>query len=181
LKKPKLLLLDSDIIINCHKLGVWEAVKAKYAVHVTSIVVEEVKFAKTPTGYCKISLDEQAELTIVEATASEIAGVLANFANSFAQGLDDGETESLAVMCKGELEDCRFCTSDTNAIQAVGMLGLASQSISLEEVLEFAGIRAHAPGKLAPHLSKKNREHQVKVGSDRRISGEYFNKSPLVP
>ena len=183
MKKPKLLLLDSDVVIACYELGVWESLKAKYAVHVTSIVATvEVQFAKTPTGSVRIDLNGQiarGEITMVEATASEMAGVTNQFSNSFAQGLDDGETEGLAVISKAEQMDCKFCTGDTNGMQAVGMLALDSQSISLEEVLNFGGIRLNSPLKLAPHFSQRNREFQVKTGSGRRITGECFKKPPL--
>lgn len=183
MKKPKLLLLDSDVVITCYQFGVWKNLKAKYDVHVTSIVaIVEVKFAKTSTGSIKIDLKEQAErgeITIVEATASEMKNVTSQFTNSFAQGLDDGETEGLTVISKGELQDCKFCTGDTNGIQAVGMLGLGSQSISLEEVLSLCGINLPSSSKLAPNFSKRNHELQLKTGSSRRISGECFLKSPL--
>jgi hypothetical protein len=43
--------------------------------------------------------------------------------DSFSQGLDDGETEGLAVLSRNDLEDCKFCCGDTNAQEAIGMLG----------------------------------------------------------
>jgi hypothetical protein len=178
-----LLLLDSDVVITCHEFGIWEDIKAKFDVHVTSIVATvEVQFAKTSAGTVKIDLSKQAErgeITIVEATAPEMAAVTNLFTNSFAQGIDDGETEGLAVMSRGEFEDCKFCTGDTNSIQAVGMLALGDRSISFEEVLGFAGIQVPSPHKLPPHFSQRNRDLQVKTGSARRITGECFRRSPL--
>ena len=77
----------------------------------TSIVATvEVQFSKTSTGSVKIDLSRQAkhgEITIVEVTAPEMAAVTNLFTdlftNSFAQGIDDGETEGLAVMSRGGL------------------------------------------------------------------------------
>jgi hypothetical protein len=107
MKKLKLLLLDSDVVITCHEFGNWEGIKAKFDVHVTSIVATvEVQFSKTSTGSVKIDLGRQAkhgEITIVETTAAEMAAVTNLFANSFAQGIDDGETEGPAVMSRGGL------------------------------------------------------------------------------
>jgi hypothetical protein len=183
MKKPKLLLLDSDVVITCHEVGVWQDLKAKYDVHVTSIVatVEAMRY-KRGNQWIDISLEQEEKsggITIVQATAPEMAEVTNLFTNSFAQGMDDGETEGLAVIKKGKLADCRFCTGDTNAIQAVGMLALGGQSISLEDVLSLAGIKIPSPHKLPPHLTERSREAHVRTGAARRISGECFIKSPL--
>jgi hypothetical protein len=183
MKKPRLLLLDSDVVITCYEIGIWQELKAKYDVHVTSIVATtEVMHFKDAGRKIAIDLEKQAangEIVIVEATAIEMANIINLFTNSFAQGIDDGELEGLAVISKGELESCKFCTGDTNSIQAVGMLALGEQSISLEEVLSLAGIKCLPPHSLPPHFSQRNRDLQVKTGSGRRITGECFKKSPL--
>jgi hypothetical protein len=182
MKKPKLLLLDSDVVIHCHEIGVWEAIKAKFDVHVTSIVTDEAEYAKTPIGTVRIDLAAQAEreeVTIVEASAVEMFEITNRFADSFSQGLDDGETEGLAVLSRNDLDDCKFCCGDTNAQEAVGMLGLREQAISLEEILDFAGVRPVAPSQMKPHFRKSSLEIHTNKGAARRITGECFKKSPL--
>lgn len=184
MKKPKLLLLDADVVLVSYRFGVWEGIKAKYDVHVTSIVAyEEIKYFTDSTGTThRGDLDQQAErgeIKIVEATASEMSQVVENFVDAFRKGLDDGETEAIAVLRRGELEDCRFCTGDTNGIQAIGMLGLGPQTISLEEILDLGGLRASLAARLPPQFNQRHRETHLQKGSERRITNEYFKRPPL--
>jgi hypothetical protein len=108
-----------------------------------------------------------------------MAGILNRFVDSFAKGLDNGETEALAVMVKGELNDCKFSCGDTNGIEAAGMLALGPDFISLEEILQFAGIRISPPLAMKRHFLKKSTDYHVKKGADRRITNECFKISPL--
>lgn len=183
MKKPKLLLLDTDVVLVSYQLEVWKHLKSKYDVYVTSIVAEkEAIFAEDSTGKHGCHLPRQAsagEINIVEATASEMAQVLENFVDVFRQGLDDGEIEGLAVIKRQDLEDCKFCTGDTNGIQAAGMLGLGDSTISLEEALELAGIKIEVPMKIPAQFTKRSHNHHIDVGSQRRLTNEYFKRSPL--
>jgi hypothetical protein len=182
MKKPKLLLLDSDVVIHCHELAVWEEVKDMYTVFVGSIVAEEAKFAKTPDGNRPIDLNSEAtqgKISIVEATASDMSEVINQFVDSFAKGLDDGETEGIAIMVKGELDECKFSCGDTNGQEAVGMLSLGHKFISLEEILALGGIRVSPPLKLKPHFLKRSADLHVQKGAARRVTNECFKKPPL--
>lgn len=183
MKKPKLLLLDANVVLVSYRLGIWEQLKAKYEIYTSSIVAaEEVKYVKTPTGSYGVDLVDQAakgEIHIVEASATEMAVVVDNFVDAFRQGLDSGEMESIAVMLRGDLEGCIFCTGDTNGIQAIGMLGIGQLSISLEEVLDQNGLTGKLPMQLPPEFSRHNRDFQIEVGRQRRLTGEYFKKSPF--
>lgn len=182
MRKPKLLLLDSDVVVVCHELGIWEQLKAKYSVHVSSIVIEEAIYYEVNGRPVGIDLNAQcsaSQISAVEATASQMASVTGNFVDSFAQGLDDGEIEGIAIMIHHDLEDCAYCTGDTNAMQAIGMLAPTMPSVSLEEILEMCGLRSSITGKLPLHLTKRNHEIQITEGNGRRLSGLYFRTPPL--
>ena len=61
MNKPKLLLLDADIIVFAHELGVWEEIKKAYGVHVPATVVEiEVQFFTSKDGGKRIDLQAEA-------------------------------------------------------------------------------------------------------------------------
>ena len=40
--KPRLLLLDADIVITAHSLGIWEQLKAAYEIAVPATIVREL-------------------------------------------------------------------------------------------------------------------------------------------
>ena len=172
-------MLDADVVIECVATGVWKSLKTKYSVAVGSIAAAEAEFAKLPDGSTiRINLESEAsanEIAIFEASALEMQAVLSPFARSFAAGLHHGEIEGLAIIKREDLEDCRFCTGDNAATEAVGMLGLGDRSISLEEALGFAGINA-ATRQVRGHFSARNWKARVDIGKERRITGMYFHQ-----
>jgi hypothetical protein len=181
--KPKLLLLDADVIVFAHQLGTWEKLKKAYDIHVPATVIEiEVKYFRSARG--QQAIDLRAELAAgnikkLEATAIDVAMVFSNFDASFLASLHDGEKEAIAILISRSDPELIFCTGDVVAIQAVAMLGATDRCVSFEELLEKAGLRKSADG-LQPNLTKKTHEHHSKTGSARRITAECFKKSPLL-
>ncbi len=95
-----------------------------------------------------------------------------------AQALDVGETEGLAIIARNDIDDCKFCTWNTNALQAIGMLAFSELAISTEQVLEFGGLKVQVPMQLRPHLQQQIWVCQVKIGSQRRMSGNTLAVRP---
>jgi rRNA-processing protein FCF1 len=58
-KKPKLLLLDADVIVFAHQFGIWQKLKASYEVHVPATVIDEAQFFETKDEQRKIDLKAQ--------------------------------------------------------------------------------------------------------------------------
>ena len=56
--KPRLLLLDADIVITAHSLGIWEQLKAAYEIAVPALVCE-ARYFQSVRGSGSIGL--QAE------------------------------------------------------------------------------------------------------------------------
>jgi hypothetical protein len=177
--KPKLLLLDADVIVFAHELGVWEKIKNAYDVHVPATVIEiEVRFFTSKDGAKRIDLQAQmsaGEIKRLEATGREVAETFSNFESSFLAALHDGEKEAIAILISQANPGLVFCTGDVIAIQSVAMLGLAGQCISFEELLEKAGL-LRGIGRLMPSLSKKTHETHSEKGKNRRLTGECFKK-----
>ena len=181
MNKPKLLLLDADVIIFAHELGVWDALKKSYDIHVPSIVVElEAHFFVSRDGKRRIDLRAQAaasEIKRVEANATEIYDTFKDFEPTFLASLHDGEKEGITILSSCNETGLVFCTGDIVAIQSVGMLGLSGACISFEELLEKAGLIKGV--KLAPSLRKSEHDSHIGKGKTRRITGECFKKPPF--
>ena len=179
MNKPKLLLLDADVIVFAHELDLWEKIKNAYEVHVPSTVVEiEVKFFTSKDGGRRIDLQAEVasgQIKRMEATASEIAEAFSNFEPSFLAALHDGEKEAIAILVAQSSPDLVFCTGDVIAIQSAGMLGLSGKCISFEELLEKAGL-LKGVGRLRPSLNRVTHETHSQKGKQRRLTGECFRK-----
>ena len=115
MNKPKLLLLDADVIVFAHELGVWEKIKNAYDVHVPATVIDiEVEFFTSKDGGKRIDLQAEAaagEIKRLEATALGVAEVFANFESSFLAALHDGEKEAIAILVSQAVPDLVFCTA----------------------------------------------------------------------
>jgi len=178
-QKPKLLLLDADVVIEAHKLGIWEVLKKAFSIGVPATIVREARYFISSSGSRGISLQAEinaAEITCLDATADEILATFEKFDPVFLQGIDDGDKEGIAIIHCEKATDCVFCTGDTNAVEAVGMLAIDEHSISFEAVLQMAKVAA---ARLRPSMTIKAHEHHIKKGRTRRLTGEYFTISPL--
>ena len=178
MQKPKLLLLDANVVIEAYEIGIWAQIKSHYEVAVPSIIVSEARYFVSEDTQGGISLKKQVdagEIKVFEGTVEEIADVFANIHDIFLAGIDDGEKEGIALIAAGKCPGYCFCTGDINAVQAMGMLKLTSQSVSFEKVVAGAKLGK----KISPHCTEKAHAHHVKIGLDRRLSGEYFKK-PLL-
>jgi hypothetical protein len=177
-QKPKLLLLDADVVIEAHKLGAWDALKEAFSIAVPATIVREAPYFTSSEGRQGINLQREidaGEITCIDATADEIQATFENFAPVFMQGIDDGEKEGIAIIRFEKSEDCVFCTGDTNAV-AIGMLAIDNRSVSFESVLQVAKV---AVPRVRPSMTIKAHDDHVRKGKTRRITGEYFKTSPL--
>lgn len=186
MSKQKLLLLDADIIFFAHEYGIWDVLVERYEVYVVATVLEqEAKYFKTPSGTRGSNLREleaAGKIHRLEASAKQIQDCFASFDPSFTKQLDAGEMEGITVVASGEPEHIYFCTGDTNGIQALGMLGLSVSVVSMESLINEASAKLAGGKVLAQHLKQRSVEHHLKIGQERRITGEYFKgwKSPLL-
>lgn len=139
-----LLLLDTDVIVGCHKLGYWKGILSKYSLHVGSVVVGETTHYPEKDGK-KIPIDlrpyiDRKEITELSVSLEEIAAVLEKLKEPKLDGLDAGELEGLTITGSNKVPDLRFCLIDHAAIKAVPYLGLEERVISFEQALVERGI-----------------------------------------
>ncbi len=138
-----LLLLDADVIIDLHRLGVWKQVISKNRVSVASSVARrEVYYYIDDDGTRKmIDLIEdinQERINELSATAKELQDFIKRFDQCIEAELGFGEKESLVLL---EKDDCLlFCTCDSLAIKVMSLMNLGENGISMERVLQTTGL-----------------------------------------
>lgn len=146
LSKPKFLLLDANIVVETHSLGVWNSLIGAASITLPATVArrEARYYGDHYTGEkIRIQLDDAlnaGQIEVAQATGEELQDFLGQFDRVFAEGLDAGEAEALALLAAGHLPDYRFCTGDRPAIQALALIGLSERGTSLEAALKSVGL-----------------------------------------
>ena len=138
-----LLILDANVIIAAHELGVWDHIVKAHEVFIPSVVIDvEVYFYKKPDGtYVTIDLKNQTgkSITEVSCTVDELAAFSEQLDSVSDQEIHAGEKEALVVLSKDP--DYTFCTFDHAAIQVLALLGFSERGISFEYLLKSCGIK----------------------------------------
>ena len=168
------LLLDACVIIDAHLFGVWSNLIKAARIVVPSIVIhDEAQFFEEEEGQVpsEINLTKLVTAGIIQeatATAGEISEVLAYFDSGIQEGLDPGEVEALAILLRESTEEMSFCTADRRAVEAVAMLGLSEQGISMESMLDQAGLHKDLPRRCS---EQRFRQH-LSDGTTLRLHGK---------
>ena len=179
--KPRLIIPDTDVIVNLFELGIWDVFIEHYSVHVTRYIVEQeadyftrcsVKFSGDSDDSLrsteKISLVEDIEtnkITQIDLDASDMLPLLKVANNMGAlDGLDRGEEEILAAVLPSS-SDLIACLIDRGAIRSAVLVGLRDKCISVETALKRCGLGR----KLQFALSEERFEKIVKRAEVERI------------
>lgn len=172
-----LLLLDADVIIDLHRLGIWKHVIKNHHIHIPSIILRrEIYYYEDDKGQrCFISLEQEIGKVIKEisCSAEELLNFKAQFDPIFQEEIHDGEIEALTLLKKNE--DLILCTCDHAAIKALALLDLFEQGISFENLLKKTGIRKKLVYK---HTEKRFRKF-LSEGSIMRIQDIGLRKGGL--
>lgn len=167
--KLPLVLLDANIIIEAHELGVWQALVASVDLTVPSVVARhEAKYFVVGKKHNPInlsSLSTQGKIKVLEADVPEIADLMGQFDPLFSESIDPGEQEALALMLANRCPEQRLCSADARPIQALAMLDMSDRGVSFEELLKRIG----RTQKLDDHFTQAFLERQIKEGQRRRI------------
>jgi hypothetical protein len=154
----KLCLLDANIIIHLHELGLWDMMTTRFEVYVASTVRAEALFWTDETGVERPITLAAGKFIEVSASTSESAKLKRQFP---ALQIDAGELESLAWLLSGAAdEECQVCSIDAVVFKVLGALGENSRGSSLEELLVTVGDRR----RLRPQYTKAFREKYAALG-----------------
>jgi hypothetical protein len=172
MKKFKLLLLDTNVVLQLLKSRQWAAVLARCEILLARTVLEEeLVFYEDERGE-KVYIDLQEDVTagrvtVVEAAAARVAAFLALFKPLYLGDLDPGEAESLAYLVDAK-EPHLICSADKIVFRVLGALGRAEQGLSLETVLQKVGLST----KLSREFSEEYRRQWTQKGEQEGFQGQ---------
>lgn len=168
--KPKLLLLDANIIIYAHELGIWDALVQQCSLLVAETVVQEADFWYDDSGgRHEIELNPYIQDSQIDVIAVELIAVRAfhrRFRQPYAEKLDDGELESLAYLDAAE-QEIHICSADAIVFKVLGCLAKGHLGVSLEEILHCIGYSKS----LGLQYRKHFREKYTRIGQQDGITG----------
>jgi hypothetical protein len=147
MKKFKLLLLDTNIVIKAFELGLWQNLTERCDIYLAATVIQESEYYEDQDGHThRIDLSQDIGVRIMkfELRPSELSQFRALFDPSYLEKLDDGETESLAFLVNSS-EPLLICSADKIVYRILGNLRRSEQGISLEEVLQQIGLGIPLP------------------------------------
>lgn len=175
MKKFSLLLLDTNVVLVLFRLDLWDSFIGKCDVHLARVVVAESRYWEDGDGQRHpidpSPYERDGRITVHDIDVSGLAVLTDPFGPDILGKLDDGEAESLAVLCNSK---DRFLVSSSDKItyRVLGALNRSDQGISLEEVLQAIGLTK----KLTPEFCKPYRERWSQRGFEEGISGLAFTK-----
>ncbi len=165
------LLLDADIVIELHRMGIWHKFIACNQVTLPSSVFEEAHCYRNKKGRIhptNLRSDlKAARILKKEATAIEVASVQNQFAPVLAPYLHTGELEAIAILQKEKTPTMKFCTADGTAWWATVLLDLGDRLISCEEALKQSGLMRSVHNK----LSEKRFKKELRVYQEYKVRG----------
>jgi hypothetical protein len=158
----KLLLLDADVVIDLHALGLFEKISNTYHICLTRSVFEEAIYYRKDGA--KIAIDITKEVTIKNVGLESLKKVQRK-AKEARLVIDPGEAASIAYLIQTEKE-ITFCSCDQAAIKLISYMELDQKAISLEKALRSAGYHGK---NLYPRHLEKTFKAAVKKGKTLRI------------
>ena len=143
MKKGDIVLIDTNVIIECHRTSCWNALSSFYDIHTVLKVMEE-----TQTGYQNRATQQQIDYTLLKQSIKHIYDVTeldratqALSGSTSLSNLDPGERDLLtyATMLKGDV--WLLCSPDKAAMKAAYNLTWLNRIVSLESLLKACGHR----------------------------------------
>jgi len=135
----KLLLLDADVVIDLHTLGLFDRINKGFEIHITKTVLDEASYFKR--GGVRTKINIRNRVTVIENVAVEHLQTIRNEAMEARLGIDPGEMEAIACLIQ-EDEGLIFCTCDQAAIKLLAFMNFEERSISTEKALRTTGYPA---------------------------------------
>lgn len=168
-----LLLLDADVVIEAHRVDVWEQLQDLDVLAVPSVVAREealfysLEYQAVPKAIHLPRLIQEGKILELYAIPEELRAMSQIFDRVFLEGLHEGEMEALALLIGGRFE-LKLCSGDKMAIQALAMMNRGEDGISLQEVLSGIGIMKS----LGYQFTQAYFNRHLQFGFQKRITGE---------
>jgi len=143
------VILDANIVIYLHQLGIWPQVVGRCEIILARTVAEqEVLFYEIDEERHEIDLAKditESRVQVVDVVASEVVKFRSRFDPLYLEGLHAGETESLVYLARNPQLEAHVCSADKVVFRVLPHLRLADRGISLEELLGQIGLARLLP------------------------------------
>ncbi|MEE9913260.1 MAG: hypothetical protein K4571_16240 [Deltaproteobacteria bacterium] len=153
----KLWLLDADVIIKFLEIDVFDKLVGLHKIHVSSSVVDEVRFYRRNGKRIPVNFRVQYIDTnlIIECAASvdEIRRVLNCLPKLKRDSIHAGETESMAILVRDE--SLTMCTFDAAALRILPFLNVSERAVSAEYLLSISGLTLSSGNRIDSRLSEQ--------------------------
>ena len=156
------LLLDADVVIDLHTLGLFGKISRAYDICLTRDVFVEARYYKKDG--IKIDIDIK-HVVIIRNVNLESLREVQREAKEARLVIDPGESTSIAYLIQTD-EEITFCSCDQAAIKLISYMELEQKTISLEKALRSAGYHGK---NLYPRHFEKTFKAAVKEGKTLRI------------
>ena len=156
------LLLDADVVIDLHTLGLFGKISRAYDICLTRDVFVEARYYKKDG--IKIDIDIK-HVVIIRNVNLESLREVQREAKEARLVIDPGESTSIAYLIQTD-EEITFCSCDQAAIKLISYMELEKKAISLEKTLRSAGYHGK---NLYPRHFEKTFKTAVKEGKTLRI------------
>lgn len=142
MSRLKLLILDANLVIRLHEIGLWTTVIERYEVRLGRTVVEESMYFEKEDQREVVDLSndiDTSKITVFDVGTNDSKRFLAKFDRTYAEKLDAGELESLVYLDQSG-EQLWLASGDAIVYKVLGLLSRTDQGISLEEALQRVGL-----------------------------------------
>jgi hypothetical protein len=142
--KRKLIILDANVIIHSHELGIWTHLINQFDVCIVGIVIDdEAKYFQSQTGIkSDINLkksETEGKIKRLDPELSHTQKILKEYKEVFVKGLDPGERDAITILNSDGFDEHLFCSGDKAAIKAAAVINKTFNVISLEKLLKDSG------------------------------------------
>lgn len=143
MKKFRLLLLDTNIVVELFRQGIWETFIDRCEVHLAQTVVDETKFYENENG-CRHEIDLDSwrnvgSITVFEMPLDQLTAFVRQFDGLYIDSLEAGEAESLAWLFESQ-DKYLICSADKIVYRILGNCNRGDQGVSLEVILNRIGL-----------------------------------------
>ncbi len=171
MSRLRLVILDANIVIYLHQLGIWPQVVDRCEIILGRTVAEqEVLFYEVDDERHEIDLAKdiaESRVQVVDVLASEVVKFRSRFESLYMEGLHAGETESLVYLALNPQLETRVCSADKVVFRVLPHIGLSERGISLEELLAQIGL-----GRSLPYMySRAFRDRWTRRGEQDWVGG----------
>lgn len=170
--KRKLIILDANVIIHAHEIGIWTHLMSQFDISVVGIVIDdEAKYFHSDTGI-KLDIDlkkaeAEGKIRRLDPELTHTQKILKEYKELFVKGLDAGERDAITLLNSGNFDDYFFCSGDKSAIKAAAIVDKTYNVISLEKLLKDTG-QSGAIKNLKHEFCEKYAKHYIGLGTSER-------------